>query len=77
MCDRCFQMNWPASPEQTAKLSAFWAADEAIDCQTEATRIEIQDEGGAVSRSGRADDWGADGHPASLGAGQRCEEAGD
>ena len=66
MCIRCFQMSWPACPEQAAGLSAFWDADEADDGETEAAPIGIQDEGGAVGRSRRADDRGADGHPLSV-----------
>lgn len=77
MCNRCFQMSWSACPEQAVKLSAFWDADEADDRQTEAARIETQGEGGAVSRLRRVDDWGADDHPVSVRAGQRCEKAGD
>jgi hypothetical protein len=70
-------MSWPACPEQTASLGAFWDADEADDGETEAAPIRIQDEGGAARRSRRADDRGADGLPLSVRADQRCEETGD
>ena len=62
MCTRCFQLNWPACPEQAGKLGAFWEADEADDSEMEAAGDRIQDEGGEESHSGRIDDRASDGN---------------